>query len=93
MADSNLLPLHPRRLDRDRLLRRPPAGDMRLPLLYAMSWPHRLKMPWDRLDFVKVHGMGGGDPGGRKPSQVVQTSGTQLPILEDSLFVEWTWFT
>jgi 1-deoxy-D-xylulose-5-phosphate reductoisomerase len=28
--------------------------DMRLPLLYAMSWPHRLKMPWDRLDFVKV---------------------------------------
>lgn len=37
---------------------------MRLPLLYAMSWPHRLKMPWDRLDFVKVHGMGAGGPGG-----------------------------
>eukprot|EP00667_Euglena_gracilis_P004347 EG_transcript_4370 len=28
--------------------------DMRLPLLYSMAWPHRIKMPWDRLDFVKV---------------------------------------
>lgn len=29
--------------------------DMRLPLLYAMSWPHRVSMPsFEPLDFVKV---------------------------------------
>jgi len=28
--------------------------DMRLPLLYSMSWPYRVKMPYERLDFVKV---------------------------------------
>ena len=28
--------------------------DMRLPLVYSMSWPHRVKMPYERLDFVKV---------------------------------------
>jgi len=28
--------------------------DMRLPLLYSMSWPHRIEMPYERLDFVKV---------------------------------------
>mmetsp|Transcript_995 Transcript_995/g.2839 ORF Transcript_995/g.2839 Transcript_995/m.2839 type:complete len:495 (-) Transcript_995:87-1571(-) len=27
--------------------------DMRLPLLYAMSWPQRIAMPYDRLDLVK----------------------------------------
>ncbi|GJQ14600.1 hypothetical protein GpartN1_g6391.t1 [Galdieria partita] len=28
--------------------------DMRLPLLYAMSWPHRLLLPYSSLDLVKV---------------------------------------
>ncbi|KAA8490468.1 1-deoxy-D-xylulose 5-phosphate reductoisomerase [Porphyridium purpureum] len=27
--------------------------DMRLPLLYAMSWPNRVEMPYERLDLVK----------------------------------------
>jgi len=27
--------------------------DMRLPLLYAMSWPQRVQMPYERLDLVK----------------------------------------
>jgi len=27
--------------------------DMRLPLLYAMSWPSRIEMPYERLDLVK----------------------------------------
>ena len=28
--------------------------DMRLPLLYALSWPERLKTDWEPLDLVKV---------------------------------------
>lgn len=28
--------------------------DMRLPLLYALSWPERLATPWKQLDLVKV---------------------------------------
>jgi 1-deoxy-D-xylulose-5-phosphate reductoisomerase len=28
--------------------------DMRLPLLYALSWPHRLLTDWESLDLVKV---------------------------------------
>ena len=28
--------------------------DMRLPLLYSISWPHRLKMAFEPLDFLKV---------------------------------------
>lgn len=28
--------------------------DMRLPLVYAMSWPHRLNMPYEALDFAKM---------------------------------------
>eukprot|EP00472_Partenskyella_glossopodia_P004907 CAMPEP_0197531922 /NCGR_PEP_ID=MMETSP1318-20131121/37711_1 /TAXON_ID=552666 /ORGANISM="Partenskyella glossopodia, Strain RCC365" /LENGTH=410 /DNA_ID=CAMNT_0043088319 /DNA_START=191 /DNA_END=1423 /DNA_ORIENTATION=+ len=28
--------------------------DMRLPLLYSITWPHRMKMPYDRLDLVKL---------------------------------------
>ncbi|GJD08720.1 1-deoxy-D-xylulose 5-phosphate reductoisomerase [Galdieria sulphuraria] len=28
--------------------------DMRLPLLYAMSWPHRLFLPYSSLDLVKI---------------------------------------
>lgn len=28
--------------------------DMRLPLLYAMSWPHRLSLPYSSLDLVRV---------------------------------------
>lgn len=28
--------------------------DMRLPLLYAMSWPNRIEMPYQRLDLVKL---------------------------------------
>mmetsp|Transcript_249 Transcript_249/g.611 ORF Transcript_249/g.611 Transcript_249/m.611 type:complete len:470 (+) Transcript_249:96-1505(+) len=31
--------------------------DMRLPLLYSMSWPHRVKMPYDPLDFFKLKQM------------------------------------
>lgn len=27
--------------------------DMRLPLLYAMTWPYRVDMPYERLDLVK----------------------------------------
>ena len=27
--------------------------DMRLPLLYALSWPHRIKTDWEQLDLVK----------------------------------------
>ncbi|WP_414562002.1 MULTISPECIES: 1-deoxy-D-xylulose-5-phosphate reductoisomerase [unclassified Anabaena] len=28
--------------------------DMRLPLLYALSWPHRIYTDWQRLDLVKA---------------------------------------
>lgn len=28
--------------------------DMRLPLVYALSWPHRLKMPYEPMDFAKL---------------------------------------
>lgn len=28
--------------------------DMRLPLLYALSWPERIYTPWQQLDLVKV---------------------------------------
>jgi 1-deoxy-D-xylulose-5-phosphate reductoisomerase len=28
--------------------------DMRLPLLYSMSWPHRVSMPYEPLDLVKI---------------------------------------
>lgn len=28
--------------------------DMRLPLLYSISWPHRVSMPYEPLDLVKV---------------------------------------
>lgn len=28
--------------------------DMRLPLLYSLSWPHRLPMSYDKLDFAKL---------------------------------------
>jgi len=28
--------------------------DMRLPLLYSITWPHRMSMPWDSLDLVKL---------------------------------------
>ena len=28
--------------------------DMRLPLLYALSWPHRVAMPWKSLDLASV---------------------------------------
>tara|TARA_Y100001968_G_C19449390_1_gene767481 strand:- start:383 stop:1609 length:1227 start_codon:yes stop_codon:yes gene_type:complete len=28
--------------------------DMKLPILYCMSWPHRLKTPWRRLDLTKA---------------------------------------
>mmetsp|Transcript_58233 Transcript_58233/g.142861 ORF Transcript_58233/g.142861 Transcript_58233/m.142861 type:complete len:479 (-) Transcript_58233:196-1632(-) len=31
--------------------------DMRLPLVYAMSWPHRLSMPYEPLDFAKMSSM------------------------------------
>lgn len=31
--------------------------DMRLPLVYAMSWPHRLAMPYEPLDFAKLGSM------------------------------------
>ena len=36
--------------------------DMRLPLLYALSWPERIKTDWERLDLVKA-----GDLTFRKP--------------------------
>ena len=29
-------------------------ADMRLPLVYSISWPHRLKMPYKPLDLAKV---------------------------------------
>ncbi len=28
--------------------------DMKLPLLYAMSWPNRIETSWDRLDLAKI---------------------------------------
>ena len=31
--------------------------DMRLPLVYAMSWPNRLDMPYEPLDFAKMSTM------------------------------------
>jgi 1-deoxy-D-xylulose-5-phosphate reductoisomerase len=31
--------------------------DMRLPLLYALSWPERIKTDWEPLDLVKVGSM------------------------------------
>jgi len=31
--------------------------DMRLPLVYAMSWPHRLEMPYEPLDLAKLGSM------------------------------------
>ena len=30
---------------------------MRLPLVYAMSWPHRLEMPYEPLDLAKLGSM------------------------------------
>eukprot|EP00546_Thalassionema_frauenfeldii_P004131 CAMPEP_0178926246 /NCGR_PEP_ID=MMETSP0786-20121207/18414_1 /TAXON_ID=186022 /ORGANISM="Thalassionema frauenfeldii, Strain CCMP 1798" /LENGTH=488 /DNA_ID=CAMNT_0020601323 /DNA_START=97 /DNA_END=1563 /DNA_ORIENTATION=- len=32
-------------------------ADMRLPLVYSVSWPHRLKMPYQPLDLAKVSQM------------------------------------
>jgi len=29
-------------------------ADMRLPLVYSVSWPHRLKMPYKPLDLAKI---------------------------------------
>lgn len=29
-------------------------ADMRLPLLYSISWPHRVPMPYEPLDLVKI---------------------------------------
>ena len=29
-------------------------ADMRLPLVYSVSWPHRLKMPYEPLDLAKL---------------------------------------
>uniref|UniRef100_A0A7S2XTI3 1-deoxy-D-xylulose 5-phosphate reductoisomerase, apicoplastic n=1 Tax=Fibrocapsa japonica TaxID=94617 RepID=A0A7S2XTI3_9STRA len=31
--------------------------DMRLPLLYSVAWPHRLRMSYDQLDLVKLSQM------------------------------------
>ncbi|CAN0562392.1 unnamed protein product, partial [Ectocarpus sp. 12 AP-2014] len=31
--------------------------DMRLPLLYSLSWPHRVRMPYDKLDLAKLSKM------------------------------------
>lgn len=28
--------------------------DMRLPLLYSLSWPHRVRMSYDKLDLAKL---------------------------------------
>lgn len=28
--------------------------DMRLPLLYSLSWPHRVRMSYDQLDLAKL---------------------------------------
>ncbi|MBO9999258.1 MAG: 1-deoxy-D-xylulose-5-phosphate reductoisomerase [Cyanobacteria bacterium SID2] len=36
--------------------------DMRLPLLYAMSWPERLKTDWEQLDLVKAGDLTFRDP-------------------------------
>ena len=36
--------------------------DMRLPLVYAMSWPHRLEMPYEKMDFAKLGTMTFMDP-------------------------------
>lgn len=32
-------------------------ADMRLPLVYSVSWPHRLKMPYKPLDLAEVSKM------------------------------------
>ena len=32
-------------------------ADMRLPLVYSVSWPHRLKMPYKPLDLAEVSQM------------------------------------
>ncbi|CAM9944373.1 unnamed protein product [Heterosigma akashiwo] len=31
--------------------------DMRLPLLYSVSWPHRIRMSYEQLDLVKLGSM------------------------------------
>ncbi|MDC0835213.1 1-deoxy-D-xylulose-5-phosphate reductoisomerase [Geitlerinema sp. CS-897] len=40
--------------------------DMRLPLLYAMSWPERLKTDWEKLDLVKAGDLTFRDPDRQK---------------------------
>ena len=31
--------------------------DMKLPILYAMSWPNRIETPWDRLNLAKIRNL------------------------------------
>ena len=40
--------------------------DMRLPLLYALSWPKRLPTPWRRLDLAAIGQLDFGAPDSRK---------------------------
>jgi 1-deoxy-D-xylulose-5-phosphate reductoisomerase len=40
--------------------------DMRLPLLYALSWPERLPTDWEPLDLVKVGSLTFGEPNHQK---------------------------